>query len=901
MSGILVANTIADNFASLANAMPQLVWIAEADGSVYYYNDRISEFQGAELLPSGQWQWKGLLHPEDQKPTEEAWQRAVLNGTVYEMEHRIITKAGQFHWYLSRAFPQKDEHGKVIRWYGTATDVHHQKEVQELLRLSEVEFRTMFEASIVGMAQAYSNGRLLRVNDAFCELTGYSREELEKFRFSDITHPEDREEDFQRYENMINGLDKRYFSEKRYIRKDGAIVWVMVTATPVFDNKGNFKHTIAVIQNITDRKNVEQANEKLATHLKIATDSARAGTWYHDLVTGSLEWSDQHKDLWGLDRKKTDLRYEDWYNNIYAEDLKIVFASLDHARDHHTLYEAQYRIKRADNGATSWVQSIGQFRYNEKDEAIAVTGISVDITDNKNSQKELLELKEQLELTVRNVPAGIMLLNRNQEIVFANDKAAWFLKVDRVADLMSDKDISSLHKIGKRHFNVFDKLGNEMDESSSPVKRAFATGKTSEDVFRIEFRNNDKTKWIVYSCNPVLDDHGETMMVLATITDITSQKEAEQLIRQSEEQLRFLAESIPQLVWMADEKGNCEYKTGRWFEYSGLEQDDDDILDKMLHPDDRERIGSLWRESLTTRQAFRDEARLKNRNGEYRWHAVSGEPIRNAEGNVFKWIGVFTDIDEQKTSAEKLELLVALRTTELKRSNEDLQQFAHVASHDLKEPLRKIKIFGSRLNDDPGTSLSDKAKLYLSKIEGAASRMETMIEGVLQYSSLNAKVQLPEKVDLNGVLENILSDLEISIQQSGAIINYQDLPVIDGAPVLIYQLLYNLVNNSLKFRPEGQPPRINISSEILKIQENSFLKLVIEDNGIGFEMEYAESIFNSFSRLNSKDRYEGTGLGLALCKKIVERHNGTIEAWGELNKGARFTVYLPVSQFGRMI
>ncbi len=901
MSGIFLADAVADPFAGLANAMPQLVWIAEADGTVSYYNERISEFQGAELLPNGQWKWEGLLHPDDLMPTEQAWRKAVLTGTVYEMEHRIVTKTGQFHWYLSRAFPQKDENGLVIRWYGTATDVHHQKEVQNLLRQSEAEFRAMFEASIVGMAQAYANGKLLRVNDAFCELTGYSREELLNSRFSDITHPEDRVEDFARYENMINGVDKKYFSEKRYIRKDGAIVWVMVTATPIFDNKGNFKHTIAVIQNITDRKNIEQANEKLATHLKIATDSARAGTWYHDLVTGSLEWSDQHKDLWGFDRKKTDLRYEDWHNFIYAEDRKSVFASLDHARVHHSLYEAQYRIKKADDSGSLWVQSIGQFRYNERNEPIAVTGISVDITDNKNSQKELLELKEQLELTVRNVPAGIMLLNRNQEIIFANDKAAWFLKVDKVDELMSDKDISSLHKIGKRHFNVFDQLGNEMDESSSPVKKAFATGKNSEDIFRIEFKNGEKAKWIVYNCNPVLDDRGETMMVLATITDITSQKEAEQQIRQSEEQLRFLAESIPQLVWMADEKGNFEYKTGRWFEYSGLEQDDPDVLEKMLHPEDRERIGSLWRECLASRNPFRDEARLRNRNGEYRWHAVSGEPIRNTEGMVFKWIGVFTDIDVQKTSAEKLELLVALRTRELKRSNEDLQQFAHVASHDLKEPLRKIKIFGSRLKDDPETTLSEKARLYLSKIEGAANRMETMVEGVLQYSSLNATVQQPEKVDLNGVLDNILSDLEITIQQSGAIVNYHDLPVIEGAPVLIYQLLYNLVNNSLKFRRPEQRPEINITAEILKIRENSVLQLVIEDNGIGFELEYAETIFNSFSRLNPKDRYEGTGLGLALCKKIVERHNGTIEAWGELNKGASFTVYLPVSQYGHMI
>jgi hypothetical protein len=901
MSEVLSNDIIAESFSSLANAMPQLVWIAEADGTVSYYNDRIEEFKGAERMPNGQWKWQGLLHPDYQQATEDAWLKAIKHGTVYEIEHRVMIRNGQYHWYLSRAFPQKDDHGKVVRWYGTATDVHEQKKVQELLRLSEAEFRAMFEVITVGMAQVDNRGNFLRINDAYCELTGYSREELLKLRFSDITHPDDREQDFGRFVNMMKAVDNKYYSEKRYIRKDGSIVWVIVTATPVYDNNGCFKHTIAVIQNITDRKKIEQDLEKLATHLKIATDSAGAGTWYYDLLNDSLEWSDLHKRLWGIDAGKNDLRFEDWINIIHKDDKEDVLACLESARLNHSLYEAQYRITRNDGIGFLWIQSIGQYIYNERNEAIAVTGISVDITDKKNREKELLEVKEQLELTVKNVPAGIILLNKNREIVFANDKAAWFLKVNRGDELMDEKDISSLHKIGKRHFRVFNQYGKEMDESSSPVKRAFESGKSNEQVFRIAFNNEDKDRWIVYSCNPLLGDQGEVIMVLATITDITSQKEAEQLIRQSEEQLRFLAESIPQLVWMADENGRFEYKTGRWFEYSGLEQDDDEVLDKMLHPEDRGRIKTLWGESIRSKKAFKDEARLKNRNGEYRWHSVSGEPIINADGKVFKWIGVFNDIDEQKTSAEKLELLVALRTRELQRSNEDLQQFAHVASHDLKEPLRKIKIFGSRLKDEYETLLPEKARLYLSKIEGAANRMGSMVDGVLQYSSLNASVQKAEKVDLNGLLDSIQSDLEMTIQQSGAIINYSTLPVIEGAAVLIYQLLYNLVNNSLKFRRENCHPVINIRSEIIGSKENPFLKLVIEDNGIGFEMEYAESIFNSFSRLNPKDRFEGTGLGLALCKKIVERHNGTIEAWADPDIGSKFTVYLPVSQHGRMI
>ncbi|HEX5669057.1 MAG TPA: PAS domain S-box protein, partial [Chitinophagaceae bacterium] len=698
MSGIVSTDNMVESFANLANAMPQLVWIAEADGSVFYYNDRISEFKGAERLSNGLWKWQGLLHPDDQLATEMAWQNAVAKGGIYEVEHRVMMRNGQYRWHLSRAFPQKDEVGKVIRWYGTATDVHEQKKVQELLRLSEAEFRAIFEITTVGMAQADSHGKLLRVNNAMCDLLGYARTEIEGKHFSDFTYPDDREEDLERFQKMISGAEKRYFSEKRYTRKDGHLVWVIVSATSVFHENGDFKNTVAVIQDITDRKKIEQALKKLATHLKIATDAAGAGTWYYDIVNNKLEWSDLHKKLWGVSVEKNDLKYEDWHSHIHPDDKEEVFSRLKYASDNHALYEAQYRVVKDDGFI--WVQSFGQFIYNERNETTAVTGISVDITEKKKKEKELLDVKEQLELTLKNVPAGIMLLNKNGEIVFANDKAAWFPKVRDARDLMDDKDISELYKIGERSFRVYDLNGKEMNKDTSPAIRALTTGKTNEDIFKIEFTNGDKPRWIVYTCNPLLDENGEASMVLTTITDITIQKTAEQQIRQSEEQLRFLAESIPQLVWMAGETGECEYKTGQWYEYSGLSQDHEDVLGTILHPYDKERIQLLWEESLISKKTFRDEARLRNRNGEYRWHALSGEPIVNADGKVFKWIGVFTDIDEQKTSAEKLESLVAQRTRELQRSNEDLQQFAHVASHDLKEPLRKIKIFGSRLKDE---------------------------------------------------------------------------------------------------------------------------------------------------------------------------------------------------------
>jgi Bacteriophytochrome (light-regulated signal transduction histidine kinase) len=363
---------------------------------------------------------------------------------------------------------------------------------------------------------------------------------------------------------------------------------------------------------------------------------------------------------------------------------------------------------------------------------------------------------------------------------------------------------------------------------------------------------------------------------------------------------------------------------------------------ELFHPKNKEIFGDVDFTGMTIREAFPElegqgifemlEDVYRNGRSIYQnerhivFKSKTGEPIDaylnfiyqpwyDVRGNIQGIMSFANDVTEIVKSRQKieesekkyrelsqqLELMVEKRTGELLRSNNDLQQFAHVASHDLKEPVRKFRIFIDRLEDEYGQLLPEKGRLYLQKMKQASNRMSSMIEGVLRYSSMNISDQNITVVDLDQIVDTIQTDLELTIQQKNATIHKSRLPVLDGAHVLLYQLFYNLIYNALKFSKKEQPCQIHIGSETIYENGMDYAKIAISDNGIGFEPAYADVIFDTFTRLNPKDEYEGTGLGLALCKKIVERHHGRIIAAGEKNKGACFTLWLPFTQTEKSI
>jgi PAS domain S-box-containing protein len=360
-----------------------------------------------------------------------------------------------------------------------------------------------------------------------------------------------------------------------------------------------------------------------------------------------------------------------------------------------------------------------------------------------------------------------------------------------------------------------------------------------------------------------------------------------------DERLRFMADMMPQLVWVARPDGQVEYFNKMWYDYTGQlprELADESQWTQPLHPDDRVRAGKGWTHAVETGEDYEIEYRFRNaKTGEYRWFVGRARPYRNAEGVLTKWYGTCTDIHDQKIQAQTLEQMVAERTAQLQESNRELESFAYAASHDLQEPLRKIQAFGDLLGEEYGEQLGD-GKLYLERMRSAASRMSLLIEDLLEFSRVSSRTSPTEPVALTDVIADVIDDLDSQIRRTKGEVRVEgQLPVLQSSPIHMRQLFQNLLTNALKFHKPDQPPIVTIGAR----SDDDLHEITVSDNGIGFEQKYADKIFAVFQRLHGKNQYDGTGIGLAICRKIVLRYGGTIIAESTPGVGTRFIIRFP--------
>jgi PAS domain S-box-containing protein len=378
---------------------------------------------------------------------------------------------------------------------------------------------------------------------------------------------------------------------------------------------------------------------------------------------------------------------------------------------------------------------------------------------------------------------------------------------------------------------------------------------------------------------PLRDETGKPVGIVVVSRDVTRQRQAEEALRKSEEEFRTLADNISQLAWMANESGRIFWYNQRWYDYTGTTLD---VMQRwgwqtVHHPKHLARVVEHISHCVETGEIWEDTFPLRGKDGAYRWFLSRALPIRNAENRIVRWFGTNTDITTHLQTEQ-----------ELRRANADLEQFAYSASHDLQEPLRSVSIYSELLVKRHADKLDGEARDFLEHLKGGASRMEMLVRDLLAYTQVTRLETPLEKTDANVALKAVLSNLANAINASDAQITSDALPAVQVHSIHLQQIFQNIIGNALKYRGRERP-LVYLAAK----QQNGHWQFSVRDNGIGIDPEYKERIFGLFKRLHTSDEFPGTGVGLAICQRLVERYHGRI--WVESRPGKGSTFYFTLS------
>jgi PAS domain S-box-containing protein len=429
-------------------------------------------------------------------------------------------------------------------------------------------------------------------------------------------------------------------------------------------------------------------------------------------------------------------------------------------------------------------------------------------------------------------------------------------------------------------------------------------------------RSDGEYRWHAFKGNPRYLVNGDFNGYVGMGFDIHEQKLTQQQLETALEQARLSKEAAELGIFDLDLKTGDMHWDERCRTLFGISHKrsvsyDIDFI-KRLHPDDQDRVLKVvhkaYSKSLSNGDYDVKYRTIGAEDGTVRWVRAKGKVYFDAGENPVRFIGSVLDITEQVMALQKIEGLVEERTKELaqanesllvankelQRSNANLEEFTYAASHDLKEPIRKIAIFSNQLKAQLTDRLNENENRLFGRVQNATERMRDLIDDLLLYSHVTQRPHETELIDLNVKVQSVLEDLELDIDEKSAVIIVAKLPVVKGYRRQLQQLFQNLISNALKYRKANVPPRIDISATEVTEDGKLYNAITIKDNGIGFEEKYADQIFHMFTRLHGKAEYSGTGVGLSIVKKVVENHDGMIKVESTPGKGSSFHVYLPV-------
>lgn len=780
-------------FSTLVNNIQNLAWMANADGWIFWYNQRWYEYTGTTQEEMEGWGWQAVHDPKHLPKVLKKWQNAIDTRKPFEMTFPVRGADGKFRSFISRAFPLYDSDGNVSRWFGTHTDIHEHLEHTQFLEsnLKEVyeEMQAILQFAPDAVITIDEQGVIISWNPEAEMIFGWTKNEVIGKLLTETIIPERyaqrHTKGMEHFLQTGEGPAINKAIEMFAITKYGIEIPIelKISATKI----NNSHIFIGFLRDISLRKQAQETINNKNAQLIEAQKLAHIGSWEWDVKLNKIEWSDELFRIFDLEPKNFEPSYESYLSYIHEEDRDFLNATIQQAFKDQQSYNFIHRISSLD-GTIKFIKATGKVFTNKQGETIRMAGTAQDITEQQKHEAEIKASEE-------------------------------------------------------RFYKIFD---------SNPVPMSLSEIKTNK---------------IIYVNSLFCSIFGYSK---------------EEIIGKTSKEL--------QLIGPQEYERVISYIFGYLQENRSLEEV------KALSIDETEEL--LLR--LKQTDAMKDfEIEYTNKSGEVFPAIVSYEIIRlNSERYT---VTSYQDISERKRAEE----LLKKQNEQLEKMNKELQSFTYISSHDLQEPLRKIQTFAGHIVETEYENLSERGKGYFSRMHNAADRMQKLIQDLLDLSRANTFTGKFELINLNDIIESVIAELSESDNMNRAIIDVSELGQVKIIPFQFQQLFLNLFGNSLKFSKLGQPPQIKITSEIVKGRtlnfngvkpKDTYVHISFKDSGIGFKEEFSVKIFEVFQRLHGRDQYPGTGIGLAIVKKIVENHNGFISATSELGKGTTFDIYIPTTQ-----
>lgn len=913
-------------YDSITNNTPDLVYVFSLSYLFIYANKALLTMWGKSeedaigkgLRENGYEEWHAQMH--EQEIDEVVATKKIVRGTV-SFPHAEL--GSRIYDYI--LVPVFNEQGEVEAIAGTTRDITDIKRAEQLLQQSETRFRNMIEQAPVAILLSRGEEVIIesinkpmlefmnkktaeevlgkKMIETLPELTG--QQALQTVIEVQKTGVPFRGDD-QPVDLMINGkLERRYFNFS-YDR-----------ITEATGSSSVLHMAVDVTEQLLSRRKIEDSEKRFRSLI----EEAPVGTCLYVGPDMRIEIANK-------------IIMDHWQRGpeIIGKNMIDVFPEAKNQRFPEILNEV-YRTGKQyeEKGGRADIMTAGvlttfylDFTYkplfDENGSVYAILDVVVDVTSQVKANRLLEENQEFIRKIFYSSPvANLVYAGKEMILREANEKMLEIFGRD--SSILGKPILETIPELNKT--DLFEKYSYVLE-----------TGETYEAFARrIELIKNGASYfgYYDYTYKPLCDDNGTVYGVICIIIEVTDQVSARQKQQEAEAGLRGAVELAELGTWSIDVLTNGLVYSNRLIEWFGFDPDDQDYnkVIPVLAEEDQQRVANAVAWALNPESGgVYDETYtvIHPKTGHRRILHAQGKTVFDLSGNPIRMNGTAQDVTIQHELQMALEQEVRIRTEELAaafdalehtndnleksnirliQSNEELAQFAYIASHDLQEPLRKIITFSNLLETSLGENKTATAQNYMDKIMHASIRMRSLINDVLNYSRLTKTDDQFVEVNLNEVVEHITLDYDLLIEQKKAKIYVENLPIVKVNEVQMAQLFRNLIGNALKFTQKDRDPVISITaqpaelSEIDKIQignsDAQFYKIQIKDNGIGFAPEYFERIFNIFQRLHSKAEYEGTGIGLAMCKKIVQNHGGDIFAESKSGEGAVFTILLPVN------